>query len=290
MAKSAVCSNSGVGYNTINVEPMTPAIGGVITGVDISTDLSDEVAGEIRHALLEHLVIFFRDQSLTPDRLVAFARRFGDIGYYPFVAGMADHPEVVEVVKKESETINFGGLWHTDTSYLEAPPLGSILYAKEIPDIGGDTLFANMYLAFNALSDQMQSLLEDLRGINSAEKPDAAVTRTERIAEKPKDAHGIVTTSSHPLVRTHPETRRKALYCSKAHTLTIDGMTAEESRPILECLYAVQQREEFGCRFQWAPGSVAFWDNRCAQHNALNDYHGHRRVMHRVTLQGDKPV
>ena len=140
MAKSAVCSNSGVGYNTINVEPMTPAIGGVITDVDISTDLSDEVAGEIRHALLEHLVIFFRDQSLTPDRLVAFARRFGDIGYYPFVAGMADHPEVVEVVKKESETINFGGLWHTDTSYLEAPPLGSNLVCKGNPGHRGGYL------------------------------------------------------------------------------------------------------------------------------------------------------
>ena len=277
-------------YDTITVEPLTPAIGGLITGIDISAELSDAITSEIRNALLDHLVIFFRDQSLTPDRLVAFARRFGAVDYYPFVAGMTDHPEVVEVVKKENETINFGGLWHTDTSYLALPPLGSILYAQEVPDIGGDTLFANMYLAFDALSDQMKSLLAGLCGVNSAEKPDAAVTRTERIAEKPKDAQGIVTTSSHPLVRTHPETRRKALYCSNAHTVTIDGMTPEESSPILECLYAVQQREEFQCRFHWERGSVAFWDNRCAQHNAMNDYHGRRRVMYRVTLQGDKPV
>ena len=275
---------------TISVEPLTPAIGGIVAGVDISTDLSAVVIGEIRQALLEHLVIFFRDQSLIPDRLVAFARRFGEIGYYPFVDGMSDHPEVVEVIKKENETINFGGLWHTDTSYLETPPLGSILYAKEVPAVGGDTLFANMYMAFDALSDGMKSLLEGLRGVNSAEKRDAAVTRTDRIADNPKDAEGIVTTSSHPLVRTHPETGRKALYCSNAHTVTIEGMTPEESRPLLESVYAVQQREQFSCRFHWERGSVAFWDNRCAQHNALNDYHGHRRVMHRVTLKGDKPV
>ena len=277
-------------YDTITVKPLTPAIGGIVAGVDIAINLSDAVVREIRQALLEHLVIFFRDQSLTPDRLVVFARRFGEIGYYPFVDGMTDYPEVVEVIKKENETINFGGLWHTDTSYLETPPLGSILYAKEVPAVGGDTLFANMYLAYDALSDGMKSLLVGLRGVNSAEKPDAAVTRVDRIAEKPKDAEGIVTTSSHPLVRTHPETRRKALYCSNAHTVTIDGMTPEESRPILECLYAVQQREEFQCRFHWERGSVAFWDNRCAQHNAMNDYHGRRRVMYRVTLKGDKPV
>ena len=277
-------------YTAINVERLTPAIGGIVEGVDISTDLSDVVIGEIRQALLEHLVIFFRNQSLAPDRLVAFARRFGEIGYYPFVDGMADYPEVVEVIKKENETINFGGLWHTDTSYLETPPLGSILYAKEVPTIGGDTLFANMYLAYHVLSDGMKSMLEGLRGVNSAEKPDAAMTRVDRIAEKPKDSEGIVTTSSHPLVRTHPETGRKALYCSNAHTVTIEGMTLEESRALLESVYAIQQREQFRCRFHWERGSVAFWDNRCAQHNALNDYHGHRRVMHRVTLKGDKPV
>ncbi len=289
-AKYAACSINGVGYDTISVEPLTPAIGGIVAGVDISTELPDTVIAEIRATLLEHLVIFFRDQSLTPDRLVAFARRFGEIGYYPFVDGMAGHPEVVEVVKKENETINFGGLWHTDTSYLETPPLGSILFAKDVPAVGGDTLFANMYMAYDALSDAMKTALDGLRGVNSAEKPDAAVTRTDRIAENPKDAAGIVTTSSHPLVRTHPETGRKALYCSNAHTVMIEGMTPEESRPLLEPLYAVQQREEFLCRFHWKPGSVAFWDNRCAQHNALNDYHGHRRVMHRVTLKGDKPV
>ena len=277
-------------YEHITVEPVTPAIGAVVSGVDLGADLADAVIAELRAAWLEHLVLFFRGQSLSPARLVAFARRFGDIGYYPFVEGMAGQPEVVEVVKKEDETINFGGLWHTDTAYLERPPMGSVLYAVEVPPNGGDTLFANMYAAHDALSGGMQALLRGLRGVNSAEKPDAAVTRTHRMADKPRDASSVVTTAAHPLVRTHPETGRRALYCSNAHTVHIDGMTVEESRPILDYLYRVQQREEFGCRFHWEPGSVAFWDNRCAQHNALNDYHGHLRVMQRVTLAGEIPA
>lgn len=277
-------------YRSITVNPLTPAIGADIHGIDLAQQLAPSVVEELRHAFHTHLVLFFRNQDLSPERLVAFARLFGDIGYYPFVEGMAGHPEVVEVIKKEDETINFGGLWHTDTSYLERPPLGSVLYALEVPSVGGDTLFANMYLAYEALSPGMQRLLAGLRGVNSAEKPDAAVTRTHRLAEKPRDARDVVTTASHPLVRTHPATGRKALYCSAAHTVRIDGMSEAESRPILEYLYRVQQREEFGCRWHWSPGAVAFWDNRCAQHNALNDYHGHKRVMHRVTLEGEIPV
>jgi len=276
-------------YRHIAVTPLTPAIGALIDGVSLADTLDDAVIAEIRAAFLTHLVVFFRGQSLHPAQLVAFARRFGAIGYYPFVAGMPGHPEVVEVIKREDETINFGGLWHTDTSYLERPPLGSVLYALEVPAYGGDTLFNNMYLAYDALSAGMQRLLAPLRGVNSAEKPDAAVTRVNRMADRPKDARAIVTTATHPIVRTHPETRRKALYCSNAHTTHIDGLSAEESRPLLEYLYAVQQREEFGCRFHWRAGDVAMWDNRCAQHNALNDYHGYRRVMHRVTLEGDIP-
>lgn len=277
-------------YDTITVTPLTPAIGALVTNVDIAGELEPSTLDEIRHAFHAHLVLFFREQRLSPERLVAFARHFGEIGYYPFVEGMSGHPEVVEVVKKEDEKINFGGLWHTDTSYLERPPLGSVLYAVEVPAVGGDTLFANMYMAYEALSPGMQRLLEGLRGINSAEKPDAAVTRTHRMAEKPRDARDIVTTAAHPLVRTHPVTGRKALYCSAAHTISIEGMSEAESRPILEYLYRVQQREEFACRFHWERGSVALWDNRCAQHNALNDYHGYRRVMHRVTLEGEVPA
>ena len=276
-------------YQHIEVTPLTPAIGATIEGIDLSHDLPMNVIDEIRQAYLTHLVVFFRDQHLTPRALVRLAKRFGDIGFYPFVKGMDGQPEVVEVVKKENETINFGGLWHTDTSYLQRPPMGSLLYAVKVPPAGGDTLFANMYMAYEELSEGMKSLLEGLRGVNSAEKPDAAVTRVNRIAEKPRDSDDVVTTSSHPLVRTHPETGRKALYCSAAHTLKIDGMTEDESRPILEYLYQQQQREELSCRFHWEANSLAFWDNRCAQHNALNDYHGQRREMLRVTLEGDVP-
>jgi taurine dioxygenase len=277
-------------YRSITVTPLTPAIGAEISGVDIATDLSNSTIAEIRKAFLEYLVVFFRRQSLTPARLVEFARRFGEIDYYPFVKGMDEYPEVVEVAKRPDEVINFGGLWHTDTSYLEVPPMGSVLYAREVPAVGGDTLFANMYLAYDALSDGMKALLEGLYGVNSADKPDAAVTRVHRIADRPNDASGIITTAAHPIVRTHPETGRKALYCSNAHTTKLDGMSVEESQPLLEYLYAVQQREELQCRFHWEPGSVALWDNRCAQHNALNDYHGHRRTMYRVTLKGERPA
>ena len=279
-----------MGSESIKVKRLTPAIGAEISGVRLDADLSAETIAQIRAALLEHLVIFFRDQSLDPASLVKFSRRFGEIGYYPFVAGMEGYPEVVEVAKKPDETINFGGLWHTDTSYLEEPPLGSILYAKEVPPVGGDTLFSNMYLAYESLSDGMKALLSGLRGVNSSEKPDAAVTRVHRIADRPKDTAEIVTTSAHPIVRTHPETGRKALYCSNAHTVTIEGMTEDESRPLLQYLYGVQQLEDLQCRFHWEAGSVAFWDNRCAQHNALNDYHGHQRTMYRVTLAGERPA
>lgn len=276
-------------YEMIKVKPLTPAIGAEISGVDLSNELPAATVAEIRRAFLEHLVVFFRDQHLDPGRLVTFAKYFGEIGYYPFVKGMDGYPEVVEVAKKPDETINFGGLWHTDTSYLERPPLGSVLYAKEVPAAGGDTLFSNMYLAYDVLSDGMKKLLDGLRGVNSAEKPDAAVTRVHRIADRPNDAKDIVTTCAHPIVRTHPETGRKALYCSNAHTTHIEGLSVEESRPLLHYLYDIQQREELQCRFHWEVGSVAFWDNRCAQHNALNDYHGYQRTMYRVTLEGDRP-
>jgi len=276
--------------SAISVRPLTPAIGAVIDHVDLSHELSPSIVDTIRAAFLEHQVVFFNQQDLTPKTLVQVARSFGEIGYYPFVEGMRDFPEVVEVEKKEGEKVNFGGLWHTDTSYLQEPPLGSLLYALDVPPIGGDTLFSNMYLAYDALSNKMKDILNDLKGVNSAEKPDAALGRTHRIAEKPKQATEIITTSAHPLVRTHPETGRKALYCSAAHTMNIEGMTVAESAPILNYLYNLQQREEFTCRFHWKPGSLAFWDNRAAQHNALNDYHGCRRMMYRVTLKGDRPA
>ena len=278
------------GHPSIEIRPISPALGAEIAGVDISAPLDDQLVAEIRAALLRHLVIFFRDQRLTPDTLVAFARRFGELARYPFVKGMDDNPDVVEVIKREDEVHNFGGIWHSDTTYLERPPMGSVLYAREIPPVGGDTLFANMYLAYETLSDGMKSFLEGLKAVNSAAKPDAALGRDKRKAERPGETEEIKTVSVHPVVRTHPETERRALYVNRGHTVKIDGFSEAESRPILEYLYSHQTRPEFTCRFRWTPGAVAFWDNRAAQHIAVNDYQGHRRIMQRVTLAGEIPA
>jgi taurine dioxygenase len=276
-------------YESIGVEPVASALGAEICGVDISQTLDDKTVAEIRAALLEYLVVFFRDQSLTPETLLDFARRFGKLARYPFVKGMDAYPDVVEVVKRDDEKHNFGGIWHSDTTYLETPPMGSVLYAVEIPPLGGDTLFANMYRAYEALSDGMKGLIDGLQGVNSAHKPDAAVGRVQRVSERPTGEDEVTTMAVHPVVRTHPETGRKALYVNRGHTVKFDGFTEAESRPILEYLYAQQTRPEFTCRFRWTPGAVAFWDNRAAQHNAINDYHGYRRIMQRVTLAGERP-
>ncbi len=274
-------------YQTIAVSPVTPTVGAYISGVNLAHDLTDDTADEIRRAWLEHGVVFFRDQQLTPAQFVACARRFGEIGEYPFVAGMDGHPEIVEVIKREDETLNFGGLWHTDTTYLERPPVGSLLYAVTLPPIGGDTLFASTYAAYDALSSGMREFLAPLKAVSTAEKPDAAVTRIDRKRDKPKDADGVVTTAVHPIIRTHPETGRRSLYVSPGHTTAIEGFSQAESDALLAFLFALQTRPEFTCRFRWRPGSLAFWDNRCTLHHALNDYHGHLRVMHRITLAGE---
>ena len=276
--------------NELAVRVVTPAVGAVISGVDLSAPLSDETVAAIRRIWLDHGVVFFHDQRLDPSDFVALARRFGEIGDYPFVSGLADHPEITEVIKHEHETVNFGGLWHTDTTYLERPPIGSLLYALEVPDSGGDTLFASTYAAYDALSDGMRRTLSGLRAVSSASKPDAALTRVDRRRERPKDASEVKTTAVHPIIRTHPETARKSLYVSPGHTCSIDGFNQAESDALLGYLFQLQTRPEFTCRFTWRAGSLAFWDNRCTLHNAVNDYHGQRRVMHRITLAGEVPV
>ena len=203
--------------------------------------------------------------------------------------GLDEFPEIIPVLKLANERINFGGIWHSDTAYLDVPPMASMLVAREVPAAGGDTLFANMYLAYEALSDGMKRLLAPLRAINSSASADVSRTREDRIKDSARADARKEYTASHPIVRVHPETGRKALYVNTAHTVGIEGLTAEESAPILGYLYHHQIRPEFTCRFRWRPGSLAFWDNRCAQHNAINDYQGHRRLLHRITLAGDKP-
>ncbi|NQU61305.1 MAG: TauD/TfdA family dioxygenase [Rhodospirillales bacterium] len=275
-------------YSAITPRPISAALGAEIDGVDLSKDLPDAVIAEIRRALLEYLVIFFRDQDITPEQHLAFARRFGDLVAYPMVKGLDDYPEIVPVLKLEHETVNFGGIWHSDTTYLAEPPLGAILVARELPPTGGDTLFANMYMAYDSLSEDMKEKLSRLTAINTSAKAHVAKSREGRQQDMDDVPEPLI--AEHPAVRTHPETGRRVFYVNLGHTVGFKDMSEEESGPLLEDLFAHQQQEQFTCRFQWAPGSIAFWDNRCTQHFPFNDYHGYRRELHRVTLAGDRPV
>jgi taurine dioxygenase len=271
----------------LEIRRIAGALGAEIFGVPLNHELGAGTVAEIRNAFLEHQVIFFRDQPLDPAQFMVFARRMGKPIEYPFVRGIDGFPEVIEVKKLEHERHNFGGIWHSDTTYLEEPPMGSMLLARELPPFGGDTVFANQYLAYETLSEGMRGLLNGLTAVNSSANADVSRTREDRIREQARTTEEFV--SEHPVVRTHPETGRKALYVNVAHTARFKGMTKEESAPLLSFLFQHQIRPEFTCRFQWRVGSLAFWDNRCVQHNPVNDYHGHRRVMHRITLAGDKP-
>ena len=273
----------------IAVHPIAGTLGAEVSGVDLSKDLDDQTVAAIRRAWLEHLVIFFRDQELTPRRFLEFGRRFGEPIEYPFVTGLPETPEVIPVLKLEHEQVNFGGIWHSDTTYLEVPPMASMLIAREVPPAGGDTEFANMYVAYDTLSDGMKRLLDPLTALNSSALADVSRTREDRLKDSGRRDAAKHYEAEHPVVRVHPETGRKALYVNVAHTERFSGMTREESLPLLRHLFQHQVRPEFTCRFRWQPGSIAFWDNRCAQHNAINDYPGRRRLMHRLTLAGDRP-
>ena len=272
----------------LTVKRIAGALGAELAGVDLR-ELSDDDVRAIRAAWLENVVVFFRDQPLTPEHYMAFARRIGHPIEYPFVKGIAGFPEIIEVKKLEHEKVNFGGVWHSDTAYLEEPPMASMLLAREVPPYGGDTLFANMVLAHDTLSEGMKRLIAPLWAVNSSAKADVTRTREDRLKTDGRDGVGKELVAEHPVVRTHPETGRKALYVNFAHTVRFRGMTEKESAPLLEFLFRHQVKPELTCRFTWQVGSLALWDNRCAQHNPVNDYHGFRRLMHRITLAGDRP-
>jgi taurine dioxygenase len=274
-------------YRHIGVRPVAGALGAEIHGVDVAQPLGADVVAEIRQALLDHLVVFFRNQKLSPGQQLDFASAFGEPMEYPQLKGLPECPLITPVVKLPHDRVNFGGIWHSDTTYLECPPMASMLYAIETPPYGGDTLFANQYLAYETLSDGLKRALEGVIGVNSSLKAEASKTREDALRAAGADNKVLV--GEHPVVRTHPETGRKALYVNVGHTTHFRGWTESESRPLLEFLFRRQIEPELTCRFRWEPGSLAFWDNRCAQHNPVNDYHGFRRVMHRVTLAGDKP-
>ena len=282
-----------IGYQSIQVKPVAGAMGAEIEGVDLAGTLSDGVRAEIHRAFLEHQMIAFRGQTLLPQQQVALSRLFGRPALYPFLKGLDGAPEVNELLKTETDTINFGGSWHSDTAYKACPDLGTLLYAHEVPPAGGDTLFANMYAAYDALSAGLKRLIDPLVAVNNSEKlypggRTAAMSGLGGMGQAVTAAAALE--AAHPVVRTHPETGRKALYVNESHTLRFRDMTEAESRPLIDYLSRHAVRPEFTCRLRWRPGTLAIWDNRCTQHFALNDYQGQRRRMHRVTIEGAVPV
>jgi taurine dioxygenase len=275
-------------YRQIRVEPLSPVLGAEISGVDLRASLPDAVFAEIRRAFGEYGVVFFRDQRLTPEQHLAFAERFGPIDINRFFATVPGYPMIAEVRKEPEQRLNIGNGWHTDHSYDQVPALGSMLYAREVPKTGGDTVYASMYAAYDALSDGLKATIEGLRACHSSRHIFGHEGRARRgdLVSRIGNPELAIQDVVHPVVIRHPETGRKALYVNPGFTLRFEGWTDEEARPLLEYLYHQAVRPEFTCRFHWREDSLALWDNRSTWHFALNDYHGERRLLHRITIQG----
>ena len=273
--------------NAIHVRPIAGAVGAELHGIDIAQDLAPDTVAQIRDALGEWGVVFFRDQALTPAQHIAFAARFGAININRFFRAVEGWPQIAEVRKEPEQKTNIGGGWHTDHSYDQIPALGSVLYAREVPPAGGDTMFASMYAAYDALSDGLKRTLGGLRAVHSSRHVfGKSAQRGGDQQDRIGNADAATQDAVHPVVITHPHSGRKALYVNPGFTLHFEGWTAEESRGLLETLYRHAMRPEFSCRFTWRDGSLAFWDNRSTWHLAINDYHGARRLMHRITVEG----
>lgn len=280
-------------YEKISVEPLGGTIGAEIDAGDLRK-LDNQSWSEIHQAFLEYHVLVFRKQELTPADIMQFSARFGEATHYPFAEGIEGYPFIFDVVKEPAETKNFGGGWHSDTTYLPKPPLATLLYAIETPPKGGDTLFANTAAAYDALSPGMKDMIDRLHGVNSG---GLKLTGGRRTLHSKIDGMKIRNAAdadnyeaTHPIARTHPETGRKAIYCGRVHTVRFEGMTEQESRPLIDFLASHQMQPEFTCRVSWKPGTLTVWDNRCTQHNAINDYQGARRQMRRITVGAQVPM
>ncbi len=271
----------------MQLRPLSDHVGTEVTGVAM-TALDDAGFERLRHLVYDRGMVVLRDQELTPQQHIAFANRWGGIDINNYFPLNGEHPEIAEVRKEADQMVNIGGGWHTDHSYDQIPAMGSILVARELPPSGGDTLFSSMGAAYDALSDGLKATLESLNAVHSADhiySHEGVYARTDQAGAL--RGHDLKTRAVHPVVIRHPVTGRKLLYVNGAFTLHFGGWTREESRPLLEYLYTLGTREEFQCRLEWKPGTVAIWDNRSTWHLAQNDYHGHRRVMHRITLTGE---
>lgn len=273
----------------MKVNPLTGSIGAEILDIDISKDLSDSVIADIRETLLAHKVIFFREQDLTPEQQIGFAKRFGDISTSPVYTTLKEYPQIMPVIKEVTDKDIIGDTWHTDETFQQTPPMGSLLYAREIPSVGGDTLWANLGQAFERLSDGLKEQLLSLNAVHSNDflTANAKLRNSTRSTKLREDAP--VMQSLHPVVRTHDETQEKILFVNQPFTFAFEGMSREESLPLLTYLYQMSAKPEMTCRFKWRKGSLAFWDNRCTLHYACNDYRGERREMHRITIEGTTP-
>lgn len=279
----------------ISVERVAGACGAIVAGVDLARDFDDADVETIRRALLDHQVVFLRDQRLDPEQQVAFSRRLGPPSPVPFVQPIPEHPEVIAVVREATEThgYTFGGLWHSDFSFLPEPPSASILHALEVPPFGGDTVWASQTLAHDLLSPPMQTMLAGLEGVHSAVNaysPKMQAVHDTFAGMSVQTDESATRTHGHPVVRVHGETGRRALYVNAQYTIGLRGFAPAEARPILDFLFAHTTRTELTCRWQWRVGDVAIWDNRAVQHMAMADFTGHRRAMHRTTVAGEVPV
>jgi taurine dioxygenase len=286
---SSICSSSETDHG-ICIEPLTGAIGAEISGVDLRDPIPEDVFEVIDNALLNHLVIVFQDQDISPVQHKGFASRFSELQSHPFVESMNGVPEIIEIIKEPWEVENWGGDWHADVTFLPEPSKGAALFAKEVPPQGGDTLFSNMYLAYEMLSDGLKDLLDSLNAIHDS--GELGRFSDEFDGMRAKNAERIA--SIHPVVRIHPSTQKKALFVNQGYTTQFEGMTPEESRPLLEYLFQHSVRPEVTCRVRWKKNTLVIWDNRVTLHSPVNDDFGarfdkagFRRVMHRATFAGE---
>ena len=278
---------------SLDLRPLSGSLGAEIYGIDLAR-LDDDGFAALYAAFVTYQVLCIRDQDLTPEQYLDFAHLWGDIHQHPYMQHLDDYPGILEIIKTETDTKAFGNAWHSDQMFTETPAKCTMLYAKEVPEVGGDTLFANMYAAYDALSAGMQTTLAGLRGWNTGdrEKLRSRSAQTSQVQKQPsqmteRSPGNARNENAHPLVRTHADSGRKSLYLG-GHTLGIDGWTPEESEPVLNFLKRHIIRPEFTCRVSWEVGSLTLWDNRCVQHYAVNDYAGQRRRMHRITIQGEE--
>ena len=281
--------------SSFTITPLVGTFGAEVRGLDLLTLTAADQAS-LREAFHEHSLLCIRGQEhLTPPQYADFAATFGELDTYPFMTPLEEHPNVIPIIKEPDAKMNFGGGWHTDTSYNACPPAITMLHAIEVPSHGGDTLFSNTAFAFEAWSDGMRALLEPLKGVYSPSLVHGSGGAFAQAKDKQADAYQrrndrAEERNEHPLIRTHPVTGRKAIYSSLAHTVNIENMTRKDSLPLLQLLQDQATRVEFQTRVHWEQGTITMWDNRCVWHYALNDYPGERRHMHRITVKGERPI